>query len=414
MKKYISLVLVLITVTMFQGCADKAMTNTFFDVNSEYDEEGAVNSIKQTRIMTINPLASVEEVGQVCFLDPKRGTETAVYLDINVDSKKVVKDYIPEDYNSTEKRDALMKIRDNLLKLDRATIALVEKNHELLNLKLYKEAKELNTSRYNSVEEVNKQIEDMKIADTELKKEISANLLQDLNSSLKEFRKDIKRTSEKIEDLQCNITDLSNNMNGLYNSLLKELNQSNAIIFRWSVEKEKSWGAGLGELISGNKTTKKSLSGFVLASGIKTERLILSDGVVDSMDSEISEFFKPSTGIITYTVSARDMIFVNKNDISTMFSMDMNASYDDFTGNSTAILQKIDKLKLHIAASSVENGLSGGYLSSPKVTKEYVTLPNCKLNSCSAKERTCGYDNNSSVFFAVYTKLSELNRLFKD
>ena len=148
---------------------------------------------------------------------------------------------------------------------------------------------------------------------------------------------------------------------------------------------------------------------IVDASGLTTEKIILSKNSIKSLDNNISEFFKPTTGIITYTLSAKDMIFVNKSDISTMFGMDLELEYDDFIGNSADILQKIDKLKLHIASTSVENGLSGGYLSNPTITKEDIILNSSENKNCTKDKESC----SSSVFFAVYTKISELGRLFK-
>ena len=372
MKQYIYTISILTVIFLIQGCGSKSMTSTLFDINSEYDNDGGIGTIKQTRIITVNPLASMEEVGQVCFLDPKRGSETAVYLDLGIrnKSKKIVK-----EYKSSTEEEELMIIRDHLIQLDRKMISLVKSNSELLSLELYQKSDQFKAQKREG--------------------EITG--------------EEEERLSEKIKMLRGEIQEDIQTLDDSYKEFLKNLRQSNAIIFRWSVEKEKSAQGSAGTIINSNGKSKKSLSGFVLASGLKTERLFIDKTLVDNLNSKINESYKNKTGIITFTLSAENIIYVNQNDLSKMFDINLDVKLSDLAGNSKDILKTIDKIRLYLAAASVENALSGGYLSKPVVSKKEVLLTECDTGKCSE------YNNETerrSVFFTVYTKLSELDKLF--
>ncbi len=362
-SRYLHFVLVCVGMVVLQGCSSKNMTSTLFDINSEYDNDGGIGAIKQTRVMTINPLISFEEVGQVCFFDPRRGSETAVYLDVkNINPKKIVK-----EYTSHVKEQELMEIRDGFVKLNRDTKKLLQIQQELAQLQLYKKSKEFETLKNSAV--------------------------------------DITDITTKIGTLQKNLSDMVKELPKNYENVLNKLKKSNAIIFKLNGEKEKDAGLNLGKVAGINGNRKKSSSKLVLASGLKSERLILDKKTLKTIDSALNDKFKFKTGIITYTLSAKYFTYVTQEDLSTMLGLDLDVNLKEYK----EILQKIDQLRLQIAASSVENALSGGFFSEPMVKKVDVVLDGCDTQA------ECDKINNNitrSVFFAVYTKLSKLNKLF--
>jgi len=358
--KPLSLLLMLI---LIQGCSSRPISSALFDINDESDRDGYPWNIQQTRVSTINGLSGFEEVGNIIFLHPKRGAETAIYLDLNNSTnpefKKMVKVYRSEA-NST----SLFTIRDNLLLLDKKALELLKE--ELNYSSKLKQFQEANATK---------------------QKEIEAYL--DLNNSLK------------------SIVTAKNDFNLSYNNLLDSLRVKNSIMFKWSGSKKRDNSFNVADKFNASKDSKKSFSGFVLASGLRVEKLVLNKNFVNTIQGSINDSWFKRTGVITYTLGAKELLYINRRDLSKISSLIADANLSDFAGNSKKIIKKLDNIYLKLSASNLENSLSGGFLENPKISfiDSNISKTRCKDSDTS--------NFNVTNFFSVYTELDGLDSIFK-
>jgi len=359
LQSFIALVVLL----LMQGCSSRPISSALFDINDESDRDGYLWNIQQTRISTINGLSGFDNVGDIIFLHPVRGAETAIYLDLNKtknsDFKKMVKTY-KSDGSSKD----LFNIRDNLLLVDKKALELLK---EELNYK----------SKLKQFQDANKT----------KKKELQTYF--DLNNT------------------KAGVAAARDDFNTSYNNLLKSLRLKNSIMFKWSGSRKRDDKFNLANILNIKKDTKNSFNGFVLASSLRVERLVLNKKFVNNILESINDSWFKRTGIITYTLGAKEILYVNRKDLSKISSLIIDASLSDFDGNSKDIIKKLDNISLKLSASNLENSLSGALLENPEISFIDTNISQIRDNNANIS------DFNVTNFFSVYTELDGLDSLFK-
>jgi len=348
---------------LMQGCSSHPISSALFDINDESDRDGYLWNIQQTRVSTINGLSSFENVGDILFLHPVRGAETAIYLDLNKTKNPVFKKII-KNYKSDANSKDLFNIRDNLLLVDKKALDLLKK--ELNYISKLKQIQEANTTHRKTIE-----------------------TYFDLNST--------KTSIAKAKD----------DFNVSYNNLLKLLHLKNSIMFKWSGSRKQDKKLNTAKKLNLASDTKNSFSGFVLASSLRVERLMLNKKFVDSILESINDNWFKRTGIITYTLGAKEILYVNRRDLSKIYSLIVDANLSDFAGNSKDIIRKLENISLKLSASNLENSLSGAFLENPEISFVNTNISNARCNNIGTS------NFNVTNFFSVYTELDGLDDLFK-
>lgn len=125
------LAVLVVGIGMFLSGCTRVMTNSLFDINNEYDIDGQVWQIQQTRLMHINGLSPTSELGEIYFLNPARGVETAFPVlpqDKNITLYKKVIDYNETNVTMSD----LHEIKSTLLQLDKLSLDIAQKEVKLL------------------------------------------------------------------------------------------------------------------------------------------------------------------------------------------------------------------------------------------------------------------------------------------
>lgn len=157
------------------------------------------------------------------------------------------------------------------------------------------------------------------------------------------------------------------------------------------------------------------MSGFIIASGLKVESLYMDKNTSDSLEEYFNDSLSSRVGIITYMVSAKNFLFVNRSNHKKFLQLVSKLSTKDLTGM-TKILKNLNELNINLTMAKSDNLFSTGVYTSPKV---YY----CKKDLNHSKPTTWTRDNSSSSdcneektftipFFSVFTELDELDNIW--
>lgn len=357
------MIILLSTMLFLSACSQRVMTKSIFDMNNEYKIEGQwmPKHIGQAKLLNIHGLSPIREAGEIYFLYPSRGIESAYpILNSKLKGVSLYKKVIKYRDNNNTKMNDLHRIKTSILNLDKLTLDIVEKEVQLIDL--YDNNETNVTTQINRVE-------------------------KDLNSTIGKY-------------------------NNVYEGFLNDFNNTQGLLIaQWAQKNKTAQSADAGDIINVSNESSIGKNGFIIASGITIESLYLDDNNSQHLDNNFTDSWFNGIGIVTYLVSAENFIFVNRASNKKLLKLAAEVSAKDIKGT----INKIDKIKLELAFARSEKVFSTGQLSESDI---YICEK--KLNGSIPSEWKrmdmnntidCS-NNNKTPFFSVFTEIDKLPILY--
>ncbi|MBU0925339.1 hypothetical protein KKG81_10665 [bacterium] len=388
----------IISVFMFLGCSSKTATTSLFDLNNEYDVDGSPFSpTSQIRMLSINGLSPLHEVGEVYFLHPIRGSQSAIELEFDYDKgdvklKKTIIKYEPD--NSVNLSE-LITLKANIQKLQKKSDEILSKRVEISSFKLKDSNVEKNQNEFGfKLKALNEQYkgEELSTKKIELEKKYSALLVKPTGT---------------LTALEGELSTLTSEYNSLLNTYL-EKNYKNILVFKWTKNSESSAKADASAFGNMGGSGSKNLSGYVIASGVTIEKLILNKNLAKELNEKFNSnrFWGSKVGIVSYALKVKDFVFVNDQDSSLDLGLLLKTTnLQDFSTE----IKKLDELSLQLDYNNKKNISSFSQFSAPTITKIEIQKEKSPDNITKITD-----PNRMTTLFAVVTLINNLEDLFKE
>ena len=391
-----------ISVFMFLGCSSKTATTSLFDLNNEYDVDGSpFSQTSQIRMLSINGLSPIHEVGEVYFLHPMRGSQSAIELEFDYAKEQGENDVKLKKTILQYKRDSSVNL-SKLITLKADIQKLQTKSDEILNKKVEISSFKLKTSNV----EKNQNEYDFKLK--ALKKEFDGEELSTKTTKLnEEYSSLLVKPSGTLAALEGELSILTSEYNSLLDAYLGE-NYTNILVFKWTKNSESSAIADTSAFGNMGSSGSKNLSGYVIASGVTIEKLILNKNLAEKLNKKFNSnrFWGSKVGIVSYALKVQDFVFVNDKDSSLDLGLLLKTTnLQDFSTE----IKKLDELSLQLDYNNKKNISSFSQFSAPTIKKVAIEKEKYSTEIEKTTETT-----GMTTLFTVVTLINNLEDLFKD
>jgi hypothetical protein len=372
MSKF-SFIALIVTGILLSGCGSKNMTRSVFDINNEYQIKGRLNpwSINQTKLLNIHALSPINEVGEIYFLYPSRGIESAFpLLHDQLQGVRLYKKVMKYEEKNASLND-LHNIKTSILALDQITLDLAKKQVDYITAQ----------ARYD------------------------INATAENNATLRQVKQEL--------------TTLEHENNATYRKFLSDLNGTQGLLVaQWSEKGNSAQSASLGEgdnfQISSQQS--KSKNGFILASGITIESVYLDNKNSKQIAQHIDNSLFDRMGMVTYMVSADNFLFVNRADHSQFINMVLQGGFKDSQKILTNF-SNLEKIKLVFSLEKFNQVNSSGQYKKPTISYCEKTFKGQEVSGWTKKSKAyndIACQQSGVPFFAIFTEIDKLNKLYKE
>lgn len=299
---YISALAGTLLAATLSGCSSTGgIITSLEDLSTESVKEGIIK-IPQYRVASIPGWLPFADVGGLYFYKPSRKPASVIGLSPG-NSFKLVSE-IP----STCDIKCLADIRDQITSLGTLAQTLVQTRVDLSSLLMRQAGKASDAA-------LNKAVDD---ANTEYKK------------AQKSF-------------------------NTVYENVVKAIQTSGVLIYRWTTDSSQSGSFGAGGLLGATAQENQKQNGFALVSGIRTTTLFVGSDLLGKWESlDKDSFFSNRFEMTTHTMQAKNIMYGNISDVSLYAQAKIEASYQQLA-NPDETLKALTKIEIGMALSRVSN-----------------------------------------------------------
>jgi hypothetical protein len=192
--------------------------------------------------------------------------------------------------------------------------------------------------------------------------------------------------------------------NESYETVVKSIQSSGVLIYRWAIDSTQSGSLGLDSLLGASVKENQKYNGYALVSGIRTKTLFVGDDLLGAWEQlNKKSRFNNRFELTTHIMQAKYIMYGNISDVSMYAQAKIDASYQQLA-NSADTIKALTNIEISMALSKVANLSNIGVMG--KMTR---TAPLIKWDEDALRKRLSADD--WLTFYSVESDFTDLIEL---
>lgn len=288
------------------GCSSTGgLITSLEDLTTESSKEGW-SKVPQYRVISVPGILPFADAGSLQFYKPKRKPSSAIGISNG-------KSYVMQSVIDSEcDEQRLSTIRDNLLLLRGKVETLVEDRINLTRIVARPPPHASDAATIGSYNQV-------------------------------------------VAAARSKYTTTRGDLDIKHQEVLKSINKSGILIYRWNSNSTKKGSFGLGDIFGVSGSKEETYGGFALVCGLRTATLYVGRDLIGAWkELDTKSNYSNRFELTTHVMQAKHIIYITEYDMQSMTNAKLKASYAELS-NLSETIKSIDQIEINAALSKIAN-----------------------------------------------------------